>query len=304
MRAFNRCVLSAAGVVFLTAAGVSRATRIVDYSDPRSAVKKINESIKTVEAGGYNYEEKTIPLIDEAVHLLRGPIPGGQGYQFASVVTDGSIEPQAFVRTKVDADHNRGVFQKVAGETTTVFELEIYSPLHRGFFKNNGDTYVESYTLTYNLGGAVKTVTQDFKTWVRRGQTYTIPLPGVVDRARLEMSANVLPSDVNRAYIEMRAKHPRVEDKPESPYYFAIRELLDARDYASSYAKRDKVAEKLNGALSSLQYFPAATGDRRLECDASRIVRDLEYVLYLVRGDENDRRRAEEKLEKIIADLR
>lgn len=280
----------------------ARATRIVNYADPRNASKSIQKMIETLESGDY---KDNLGYIYEALHLLRGPVPGGQGYQFARVVQDDSVEPEVLAREKVRAIHDSGKLQKVGGEASSVFKLEIHSPRHRSFFKNNGDTYVESYTLTYNLGGRTETEKKNIKVWVRNGEVYPVPLPGLVESASVEIEIGAMPNDINRTLIELRAHTPRVEDMRESPFYFAIRELLKAKDLIMQDSKKSLIRERLASALDSLGYLPSMTEEAEAKGRTNdEVVRELENILFLMGGSADDLALAKENMKKLIEELR
>lgn len=282
--------------------GAAHATRIVNYADPRGASKSIQKMLEALKSDDY---KDHLGYIYEALHLLRGPVPGGQGYQFAKVIQDDSAEPQVLTRDKVGALHDSGALQKVEGKTSSVFKLEIHSPRHRGFFKNNGDIYVESYTLAYVLGGRSENVKKDIKTWVKNGEVYPIPLPGLVESAAVEIKVGAKPNDANRALVELRAHTPRVEDMRESPFYFPIRELLKAKDLAMQDAKTSLIRERLLSAIDSLGYLPTMAEETAgKKCNGDEVVRTLENMLFLLDGGKDDIAAAKEKMNELIRQLR
>lgn len=293
----------AAAALLLLAAGTSNAMRIVNYADPRTAAKNIRDIIDAMDT-----KTDFKPLlgnIDAAIHLLRGPIPGGQGYQFARVIQDDSTEPVTIGRAKVNVLYDAKPLMTVSGAARSVHKLEINAPKHRGFFKNNGDTYVDSYTLTYVLGGKVFTETREVKSWVRNGETYPIFLPGLVESASVDITVGALASDLDRTSVEIVAISPNFEDKRESPYNFAVEQLLKAKEIAAAGGDDGDLRDKLANALQSLNFLPLdEETDKKAAPSASEIVRELENILFLLNGATPDVEQAKKKLEAVIELLR
>ena len=264
-----------------------------------SVRQNLNTAVEVAEKGGDGYQRNIDLLIDQTLHLLRSPKSGGEGYFFA-IADKENAESLLLQSTKVDAVLEAGQVQLVTAEVATPFELEITSPAQRSAFKNNGDTYIKAYRVELVIDGARKTVERKVEDWVRSGTTMTIPLPGIAQWASIEVDAAVNLSDVNHAIIKLLARVPQIQDDPRNPYSFSIDELKTAREYNRLEAKRGVVVEKLKSALKSLDAVPGAGAQSPPAMNSGQLVENLEYVLFLMNGTDEEKAQAKDKLTDII----
>lgn len=265
--------------------------------------QNLDNAIILTEKGGEGYRENVDLLIDQTLHLLRSPIQGGQGYHFATVDRDKG-ETLLLASTKVDAALEDGAVIKLSGQAATPYELEIFSPLQRAAFKNNGDTYIKSYRVELVMDGEKNTVERKYEAWLRRGTSHTIPLPGVAQWARIEIEAAANRADLHHAIIKLRARVPQIIDNPVNPFSFSISELKTAREYNRLEAKRGVVREKLKSALAGLDMVPGAATPPPPPADLSQLVTELEQVHFLLGGTDAEKTQAGAKLLEIIERLK
>ena len=269
-----------------------------------SVRQNLNTAIAVAEKGGGTYQHDVSLILNQTLHLLRSPKPAGEGYFFASVDRD-KAETLLLQSIKVAAVIGEADFQIISAEIATPFELEIYSPEQRAAFKNNGDTFIKAYRVEILQDGAKKTVESKFEDWVRRGTGHIIPLPGIVQWARIEIQAAVNQADVNHAIIKLRARVPQITDDPRNPYSFSIGELKTALEYNRLEAKRGVVVEKLKSALAGLDAVPgAAVKPQPASANQGQLAEDLDYVLFLMNGTDEEKAQAKTRLTEIIATLK
>jgi hypothetical protein len=261
--------------------------------------QNLNNAITLSEQSGQDSQHNVDLLIDQTLHLLRSPLAGGQGYRFATMNRD-KADTFLLASSKVDAVLEDGQFLKLAGEVATPIELEIFSPLQRAAFKNNGDTYIKSYRVELVIDGAKQTVERKFEDWLRRGTSHIVPLPGVAQWARIEIQVAANRADKSHAIIKLRARVPEITDDPMNPYTFSIDELKTAREYNRLEAKRGVVREKLKSALTGLDVVPGSATQAPSAIDVDQLVDELDQVLFLMGGSDAEKSEASAKLSQII----
>jgi len=266
--------------------------------DVRSATQNIEAMIQLAENQTEDYKQEINAMIDLTLHILRGPYLDGSGYDYAELDMDDDNEPETMLSEKVDAVWEAGQQQTFTARARTIYALQINSPKYRtGLFKNNGDTYLDSYRVEFSINGKKRTITREHKNWVRRNSTLEIPLPGISEWAQIDIVAGVAPADVNHTIIELRARHPLIKDDPKNPFSYSVDQLRTLQKNVA-YAKSEVILEKLNEALQGIEAVPVATASN-LSAD-QRIVQKLEYILYLLEGNELEQEEARKELRDLI----
>lgn len=296
--------------IFAAALGIGMLCSRAAADGPTDSIDlwKVKDNFKTMigisEKGGAGSREQLFLLIDQTLHLLRGPLPGG-AYTFAKVDRSDKKESLELLSQKIDAVVDSGQFQKISAEVATAHQLELYTPTQRGFFKNNGDVFVKSYTVELIIDGVKKTVQREVNDWVRRGKGIPIPLPGLAQWAKIEVNAAVAKTDVNHAYLKILARVPDITDDPRNPYSFSIKELISASQYNAFDSKRKTVQEKLKSASAGLDYVPSVSGaPAETPLDKADLTQRLEYISFLLDSkkdtDKVEAKKAVEELLKLL----
>ncbi|HOX28713.1 MAG TPA: hypothetical protein PLQ76_06125 [bacterium] len=271
--------------------------------DSKAALDNIQKMASLTKDRGENYRKEISNLIDFSLQVLRGPNPSGSGYLFATVSADKNSPAETLLSEKVDAVWESGKQQVYKAETTNVFSFTINSPRYRpgGLFKNNGDTYIDSYKVEYSVNGKEQTISREYKNWVKKNTSFSIPLPSPAEWARIEFTAGVSSSDVNRTVIEIIAQHPVIKDNPKNPYSYPIEQLKVLQNMIS-YAKPDAIVDKLNDIQDGIRTVPAAVGSGFSADDQT--VQKLEYILYLLQGNSADSAKGKSELKSFIETLK
>ncbi|HOO57049.1 MAG TPA: hypothetical protein PLN69_09520 [bacterium] len=270
--------------------------------DVNAAVENVETMLKLGEERGENYRQEINRLIDLTLHILRGPYLDGSDYKYAEAVMDDDQEPEILLSEKVDAVWEVGQQQAFDAEARTVYGLQISSPKYRsGLFKNNGDTYIESYRVEFSINGKKRTITREHKDWVRRNAQLEIPLPGIAEWAKIEILAGVAPSDVNHTIVEITGRHPVIKDDPKNPFSYSVEQMKSLQKNIA-YARQEVLMEKLTETLKGIEAVPTATS-ANLSAD-KRIVQKLEYILYLLEGNEVEREEAKKELKDLTEALK
>lgn len=293
--------------VMAVAAVAQTPAEMVQAVDLWSVREQLNTAIQVAQKGDAGYQQNLYLLIDQTLHLLRSPRPGGDGYYLAFIDKNKGTTVE-LATTKVDAVLDAAATQKISGEIAMAYELEITSPPQRAAFKNNGDTFVKAYRVEYIMDGAKKTVESKYEDWVHRKDTVTVPLPGLCQWVRFEIEASVRPQDVNHTIIQLNARVPEINDDERNPYTYSIKQLKVAREYNAFQGKRDKIISLLQAALLGLDYVPASAGAVKPApapgADNTALIEQLDYILFLLDGTPDEQTQARKKLDELLATMR
>lgn len=306
MRIIARIAAGLIGIALLSlAVGVAAPAQEITGRpiDLKTASDNVQKMIGLAQGAGENYKQEINALIDYTLHILRGPAPDGSGYMYALVTMDEKVEPETLLSEKVNAVWDAGQQQTLSAEARTVYSLEAYSPRYRtgGVFKNNGDTYLNSYRIEYSINGKKHTIVSEYKDWVRRNTSVPILLPGIAEWASIEIVTGVVPADVNHTLIELRAYHPVIKDNPMNPFSYTI-ERLKALQKNVMYYKADRILEMLDDALKGIEAVPIAMA-APLAAEQG-VIQKLDYILYLFEGSQQDQEQAKKELKQLVETLK
>jgi hypothetical protein len=276
--------------------------------DINAAAKYVQQMTDLATKSSDNYKVEISALIDYTLHILRGPKPGGTGYFYASATMDQKDEPETLLSEKVNAVWDAGQQQTFSAEARTVYMIEIYSPKYRtgGVFKNNGDTYIDSYRIEYSIGGKKHTIVSDYKDWVRRNNSVPVVLPGIAEWASIEIVVGVVSADVNHTIVEIRAHHPAIADDPKNPFTYSIEQLNYIQQNVMSM-KAEKILERLDDTMKGIQAVPLATAPAATPTDTpadKSVVQKLDYVLYLLNGSPDEQAEGKKELKQLVDSMK
>ncbi len=269
---------------------VATAPVSVAVIDTRTAVEDITRAKTMIESENAGADELKM-LIGHAMHVLRGPLPNGKGYHLATVDMGDDVENTNLMSVKIDAIWELGQKKTITAELSSVYKFIIYSPLHRGFFKNNGNFYLDSYTVEYTINGITESKTVEYKDWITRDSTLEVPLPGIAEWAKLELVVGVEPADVNNAILQIYARQPVVDDDPKNPFSYSISMLAEAKDRIEIGRRLKEIEKFLDEALLGIKVAKTYAADASVVAGGRGIsVQELERILYLLEGNalEND----------------
>lgn len=287
-----------AGAVELEMAPAPAQAAPIDIQTAARDINKAKNMIRTMEDAG---AEEIKSLVGHAMHVLRGPLPDGQGYHLAKVDMSDDVESTSLLSAKIDAIWELGQKKTLSTELTSVYKFIIYSPLHRGFFKNNGNFYLDSYTVEYTINGVEEKKTVEYKDWVTRDSTIEVPLPGIAEWAKLEIVTGVEPADVNNSIVQLYAKQPVVEDDQKNPYSYSVRMLAEAKERIEIGRRLSEIIDFLDEALLGIRVAKTFAGDVQVSSEAPGItVQKLEYILYLLEGNALENEEGVEELKLLL----
>jgi hypothetical protein len=293
----------AAIAVALMLPAVAAATTAALPIDSAAAAANVEKMIATATERPEDFRQQIDAMIDFTLHILRGPVPDGSGYQYAEAIIDKTVEPETLLSERVNAVWKANQQQTFAAEARTAYMLQIHAPKYRsGLFRNNGDTYVEKYKVEFSIQGKTRTINWEHKNWISRDSTVEIPLPGIAEWAKIEIVAGVEASDVGNAIIELRALRPIVKDDPKNPFSYSIDQLKSLQKNIA-YAKSEAVLAQLNEALAGIKTAPVAAASSQAPSDQA-VVQKLEFISYLMDGSEEEREKAKAELKSLIESMK
>ena len=303
-----RVLLLAAFAVLASRAGV-KASQPVDIA---AAEASIRDSLKFAEtADDYTDRHKAKSRILYSLHLLRDPNPDGKSYQYATVTDKAGTE--LVLSEALNANRDNLEKQTLVIESSTVTGFQIRSPLQRGFFKNNGDIYLESYKLTYKVNGKTNEVSKVYDNWVVRDTSIPVDVPGLAEWAKLEVVVGVKTADVDRTFIHLYADFPDIQDDPMNPFSYPIGQLKEALSRVENGRRLKEIIPFHKAALEGIAKVPpaiAAAAPAGPVCEAPPAsggdpAGKLKYILYLIEeGGDLGLREAAAELKALIESSR
>lgn len=279
--------------------------------DVDAAKKNITATIDAAREAVDSDAERTelSAMIRYSQHLLRGPSGDGVSYRYAMVDMSDKIKPVMMKSESLSAIWEKGDKQVVSVETSIVNGFQIYMPLQRGLFKNNGNMYLGSYKVEYIINGQKKTDSREYNQWVTREGVINIPLPGIAEWARLEMTVGVAPSDVDHVIVHIYGKFPRITDDPVNPFSYAIGKLGESLSRLEESRLPREIIKYHEEALVAISRVPSellipkegAAPDTSLK---DEVVPKLRNILRLMEGTRSDQDQAAEELKILIEELK
>lgn len=279
--------------------------------DVDAAKKNITATIDAArEAFDANADRKELAaMVRYSQHILRGPSGDGVSYRYAMVDMSDKIKPVMMESETLNAVWEKGEKQVVSVETSIVNGFQIYMPLQRGLFKNNGNMYLGSYKVEYIINGQKKTDEREYNQWLTRESVINIPLPGIAEWAKLEMTVGVAPSDIDHVIVHVLGKFPRITDDPVNPFSYAIGKLGESLSRLDEDRLPKEIIRYHEEALTAISRVPSellipkegAAPDTSLK---DEVVPKLRNILRLMEGTRDEQGQAIDEMKVLIEELR
>jgi len=298
-------------VAMILSIGAARAATF-ESIDLDAAKQVMKDTIELASQENEDNREKIVSMIRRSLHLMRGPNADGVSYRYATAGMDDDIEPVQLLSRTVQAVWEYGQKETIKVQTSGVYAFQIYMPLHRGIFKNNGNMYLDSYTVEYTINGEKKTETREYKDWMTRETTLDVPLPGIAENASLELVAGVAPGDMDHVIVHVYAKYPEVDDDDRNPFSYSVEELRESFSRMEIGRRMKEIVELHQEAIRGIDYVlqdlvstPAGGGESAAPAGPSNaeLVAKLKQVKYLLEGNALEADKGREKLDELIEGL-
>jgi hypothetical protein len=226
-------------------------------------------------AGGEEGADRlTARLVADALHTLRGPLPGG-AYRWARLSEKAAVP----VPRNVKVDRGR-LEWKIEGADW--FALRLECPEKKNLFWGNAPVMVRSVTVDDGTGSP-RVLLQDRR--LSRGEEVKLPFGAILPKAAVVILFEKLPDSERDPFVEVEALQAGLWDDPANPaaeLVKLVRDLADERPGGEWY-------------LSRL--------DRAIEGCGKPVRRELEYILYLLDGSPAEQAEGRRRLKDLVEHL-
>lgn len=284
-----------------------RAAATIDVDAAKKNIKATIDAAR--EADDSNPARKEIAsMIRYSLHILREPASDGLSYRYAAVDMSDKIKPVMMKSETLTSVWETGQKQVVSVETSTVTGFQIYMPLQRGLFKNNGNMYLGSYKVEYIINGQRKTIDREYNQWLTRESVINVPLPGIAEWARFEMTVGVAPSDAEHVIVHLLAKYPRVTDNPVNPLSYSVGKLNESLSRIEDDRQPREIIKYHEEALTGIASVPSELLVHKEGAPVptvnEELVPKLSNILRLIEGTREDQGQGIEELKLLIEELK
>lgn len=211
-----------------------------------------------------------LAIVDADVDTLR--MPRGDGtYQWASLQREegGRVTDQK----AIEYVHTEKELRNVTITAPNAYRVEVLVPKKRSAFQANNRVYVRNVIAEWT-GFDGKTTLQEIpiNAWVEPGDATGAPLPEIGKSVKVTAQLGV-ESGKKAAVADVALVQAKLVDDPNSPYYPAIKRLLQVRELAAAKEiNRGALKNTLDEALLSL---PGQLEKRTADLEEAARVRKL-----------------------------
>lgn len=254
-------------------------------------------------------------ITDQSLDALRGK-RGELEYQYASWqrVESGTVQSSATIGPGPEPESLTAV--SVKGDL--VYRLRIEVPKRRKLFFGNDRVWVDRIETRYTpIGGAPAAVTVAVNAWFDSGSERVWDLPVVASEA--EATVFVRPES-ERSLVVLTLSRASLVDNPDSPWFEVVRRVKSTQDairegdYRTVRNLQDEITALLEGRVSArgIAPLPPPTtpapqrpGTAATPAPAGDdLYFELSHIRELLNGNDDDRREAVFRLERLIQRMR
>lgn len=260
-----------------------------------------------------------LAIVDTDVEMLREKREDGT-YRWASLQrVEGS---RVSDEKPIEQVHTEKLLREITVSAPNAYRVEVTIPRKRSAFSANNRVYVRNI-LVDSTGFDGKTLHQEIpvSAWVAPGDSTGVALPEIGKSVKATVELGVESGD-KRAVATASLVQAKLVDDPTSPYYPAVRRLLQIREIVAARdinrgllkSTADEALLALPGELEKRTVEMAAAAERRqagsgsgtiLAGDASPdVVAALQEISRLLGGTLQDQTDARTKLQELIGALR
>jgi hypothetical protein len=260
-----------------------------------------------------------LAIVDADVEMLREKRPD-ETYRWASLqrVEAGRVSDEK----AIELVHTEKTLREVTVSAPNAYRVEVTVPMKRSLFGANNRVYVRN-VLVDSTGTDGKTVRQEIpvNAWVAPGDTTGVALAEIGKSVRATVELGV-ESGEKRAVATASLVQAKLVDDPASPYFPAVRRLLQIRDVVAAReisrgmlkSTADEALLSLPGEMEKRTADMAAAAERRQSGSGSGaiaagdaspdVVAALQEVVRLLGGTLQDQTDARSKLQQLLTTLR
>lgn len=264
-----------------------------------------------------DYQEVLRRITDEDIDELREPRTNGS-YRWATLQREeeGRVSDERGVE-KVSSEKE---LTKITVTAPRAYRVVVSAPRKRSLFSSNSRVWLRDVAVELtDFEGKTTNEILPANVWINPGESHSLALPIVARSAKAEASVGV-ESGNKKAVASVALVQAKLVDDPRSPYYPAVRRLLDIQQRLSDGSVRtaelraviDEALLSLPGEMERRTASRAAQINERLNRSGSIAPGDaspdvlvaLEEIARLMNGTLNDQRRARTRMQELLASLR
>jgi hypothetical protein len=248
-------------------------------------------------------------LVEQSLDTLRGK-SGDLEYRYATwqrVESGKKQESSAITPAPSDG------LTEVKIKDQLAYRLRIEVPKRRMLFFGNDRVWVDRIEARFTpIGGQPRALSVPVNAWFDSGSERVWDLPEVAREAEISVFAR---PEAEKSSIVLTLSRASLVDNPDSPYYEVVRRLKSTddavrdRDYRKVRNLQDEIIALLEGEVGArgVSPLPAPTGPSvatpRITTPAATgddIYFELGHIRELLNGNDDDRREALFRLERLI----
>jgi hypothetical protein len=248
-------------------------------------------------------------ILAEDLDLLRGRISEYE-YRYAAYArTEADRKEERFT---VKTNREKPELDSFELEGKLTYRFRIQAPSRRMLLLSNRHIYVDRVDLTYLPIGREAAVAEsiDVKTWLEPGEERIIEVPQIAREAKARIWVSTDPGEGGS--VDLAVYRATLVDNPDSPFATVVRRVAVFEDAVRErdYRKLRNVADEVIALLESrvdpggaprVAALPPPGGAARTDDD---IYFELREIHVRMLGDENSRKDAIERIERLITRLR
>lgn len=212
-------------------------------------------------------------ILDEGIYNLRGPKPDGT-FLYAYP----SMENPQFLNFSFDLEKLPFIWKQKANN---IFSIKIKVPKKKNIFWGNEDAYLKE--LLIKFGNEEKLL--DKEKILKRGEEYEYPLNKIYENIEVVLKFEETENKGRSSYIEINLIQGGLKDDPKNPDYPLLKSLLE-----------------LKKTYFSSPYFNENIENFLMNCPNS-FKRELQYILYLLKGNSREQMEGIDRLEKLLKQI-
>lgn len=169
-------------------------------------------------------------ILAERIEMLREP-KGDGTYRWARLQREeeGRVTHQEAIE-RVSTERE---LQRASVSAPRAYRLMVVVPPKRNLISSNNRVYVKSAVLEWTaFDGTLETTELPIDAWVNPGETHAVALPAIAKSAKASLNLGV-ESGSKKAVAEVALLQAKLVDDESSPYFPAVRRLLDIRRRAA-----------------------------------------------------------------------
>ena len=249
-------------------------------------------------------------LVEQSLDTLRGK-SGDFEYQYATWQRIESGKKQE--SSSIAPDPNEALTE-VKIKDQLAYRLRIEIPKRRMLFFGNDRVWVDRIEARFTpIGGQPQALSVPVNAWFDSGSERVWDFPAVSSEAEVSVFAR---PEAEKSSLVLTLSRASLVDNPDSPYYEVVRRLKSTndavreRDYRKVRNLQDEIIALLEGEVGArgVSPLPAVTGPAGVTprpttsapATGDDIYFELGHIRELLNGNDDDRREALFRLERLI----